>query len=288
MDRGPLKVWPEFPRPVLIGLILLAAAASLGWSERTTRFVAWSAVEFMPTDLARQVRRNHRRFDAGIERGLQAPLPWRVASPGKLSEALQAAVDRCAEDLSRPVPLEDLVEELGVLAVRILDANDPLAVGHDDPREGRYGLAYLEYVDSILGRVRLVYYGQHPQLRERREVKAALRRTFLRSGLLYGNIGEEFFRTGRLRDWKTFDDRSVAFGVAGVSLSRGLTDFANICGWVWHQGGGMTPPPRPTPRGHFGPTVILAPKLDGGFEDREQQGRGSSAMGGGGLALPPP
>ncbi len=272
----------------VLWLVILAAASSIGWSARTTRHLAWSAVDFLPPDLAAQVRRHHRRFDAGIERGLAAPPAWRAAQPGRLAEALVASANQCTEGLDRPIALEDLVEELGVLAVRVIDANDPLAVVHDDPREARYAQAYQTYVDSVLGRVRLVYYGRDYDLAHRGDLGGVIEGAFERSRELYPFVGEEFYRTDSLRSWKSLDDRSVAFGVAGVALSRGLTDFANICNWVWAGGGGYVPAPRPTPKGHRGPTVTLAPRLASGFEGRDKPKRGAPVMGAGGMTLPPP
>ncbi len=273
---------------IVLWLFLLVAAFSIGWSARTTRHLAWSSVDFMPPDLARQVRRHHRRFDAGIKRGLAAPPAWRAGRPGRLAEALAASADQCAKGLGRPIPLEDLVEEWGVLAVRVIDANDPLAVVHDDNREVHYAEAYQTYVDSVLGRIRLVYYGPDFDLANRGDLGGVIDLAFERSRELYPFVGEEFFRTGSLRSWKTLDDRSVTFGVAGVALSRGLTDFANICAWVWAGGGGYVPAPRPTPRGHRGPTVTLVPKLGSGFEGRDKPKRGAPVMGAGGMTLPPP
>ena len=115
-------------------LMLLAAIASIGWGGATARHVAGTAVDFFPPDFARQVRKHHKRFDAGIARGLAAPPAWRAGPPGSLPQALDAQVRRCAADLRKPVPLEDLVEEVGVLAVLVLYANDPLAVVHDDEK----------------------------------------------------------------------------------------------------------------------------------------------------------
>lgn len=267
-------------RAAALGLVLVAGALSVGWSERTIRYVAWSAVEFYPADLARQVRRHHRRFDAGITRGLQSPPAWRAAHPGRLEEALVATARHCAAQLKAPIPLDDLVEELGVLAVLALDANDPLAVGHSDPREPRYAHAYQRYVDSVLGKVRLVYYGSDEVLFEGPGLDAAIDRTLARSRELYPHVGAEFYRTGVLRDWRVLDDRSIAFGVAGVSLARGLTDSANLASWVWAQGGGRIPTPRPTPVGHVGETVILAPRLGGGFADQRRSSEtGRPALG---------
>lgn len=282
-----MGVNPGHSRTVL-WLVLLVAASSIGWSARTTRHLAWSAVDFLPPDLARQVRRHHRRFDAGIQRGLAAPPAWRAAKPGRLADALVASVNQCTEGLGRPIPLDDLVEELGVLAVRVIDANDPLAVVHDDPREARYAQAYQTYVDSVLGRIRLVYYGRDQDLAQRDDLGRMVDLAFERSRELYPFVGEEFFRRGSLCSWRVLDDRSVTFGVAGVALSRGLTDFANICAWVWAGGGGYVPAPRPTPRGHRGPTVTLAPKLGSGFEGWDKPKRGAPAMGAGSMALPPP
>jgi hypothetical protein len=266
--------------------VLLLAGLCVGWSSETIEYVAWSAVEFFPDDLERQVRRHHKRFDAGIKRGLEAPPSWRAASPGSLDAAIRAQVELCANALRKPVPLDDLVEELGVLAVRVLDASDPLAVSHGDPREPAYAGSYQDYVDSVRGRVRLVYYGQDHDLIYGRDVGSSVDTAIERSQSLYPYVGQEFYRTGTLRDWRGFDDRSVAFGVAAISLSRGLTDLANFAAYVWRSGGGQVPTPRPTPTGHVGPTVTLA--LEGGFPDRGKPGRGAPAMPKGSLTLPPP
>ncbi len=268
-------------------LLLAAAAASWGWSGPTVRHVAWSAVDFFPPDLARQVRRHHRRYDAGIQRGLAAPPSWRAAAPGSLRDALIDQALRCRSALLEPVPLEELVEEVGVLAVRVLDANDPLAAAHDDPREALYAAAYQSYADSVRARVRLVYYGRDQLLVVGGEVAPAADAILARSTALYPFVGEEFYRDGSLRDWRVFDDRSVAFGVAAVSLARGMTDVANFAQWVWLSGGGLLPPPAPTPPGHVGPTITLPP-LGGGLPERGRPNRGRPAMPGSNLTLPPP
>ncbi len=267
-------------------LSVVAAAACLGWSGTTVRHTAWTAVAFFPPDLARHVRVHHERFDAGIERGLAAPPAWRAGPPGSLPQALEAQVLRCANDLRQPVPLADLVEETGFLAVLVLDANDPLAVAHADSREGAYSAAYESYVDSILDRVQLIYYGQDLDLMTRGTVGATIDSALARSDALYPFVGQEFYRTGSLRDWRTLDDRSVAFGVAAVSLSRGLTDLANFVNFVWFRGGGLVPTPRPTPLGHVGPTVTRT--LSGGFPDRGGSGKGAPVLPPSKIQLPPP
>lgn len=266
--------------------VALTAFLCVGWSAETTRWVAWTSVSFFPPDLMRQVRQHERRFDAGIRRGLGAPPAWRAASPGKLEVALSSQVAHCAASLQKPVPLADLVEELGVLAVRVLDANDPLAVAHDDALEPTYAGSYQAYVDSVRDRLRLVYYGQDQRLIYGRQVNGSIAAIFERSRSFYPFLGAEFYRTGSLRGWRELDDRSVAFGVAGVSLSRGLTDLANLAAYVWNAGGGLVPTPRPTPTGHVGPTVTLT--LEGGFPERDKPGRGSSVMPEKKLVLPPP
>ena len=267
--------------------VVMAAGLSLGWSAPTVRHVAWVAVDFFPPDFARQVRRHHDRYDAGIRRGLAAPPAWRAGPPGSLEAALGAQVAKCASDLRRPVPMADLVEEAGVLAVRVLDANDPLAVAHGDSREAGYAEAYQRYVDAARGRMRLVYYGQDHELIMEGAVDRTVGAALNRSNALYPFVGQEFYRTGEIRDWRALDDRSVAFGVAAVSLSRGLTDVANLVSFVWRQGGGMVPTPRPTPVGHVGPTVTLT-RLSGGFPERAGSGNGAPAMPRSRLQLPPP
>jgi len=269
-----------------LAVTLGLAALSVGWSADTIRSVAWSSVEFFPDDLRRQVLRHHLRYDAGIERGLSAPPSWRAAAPGSLGEALEAQLDHCTQSLRQPVPLDELVEEIGVLAVRVLDAADPLAASHADPREPRYAAAYAAYVDSVRDRLRLVYYGQDAAPINALDPAGAVAGVLERSRSLYPYVGEEFYRTGALRDWRSIDDRSVAYGVTAISLSRGLTDLANFAASIWRLGGGQVPTPRPTPMGHIGPTVTLA--LEGGFPGRERPAAGAPAMPRSSLALPPP
>jgi hypothetical protein len=264
----------------------MAAGLSVGWGPSTVRHVAWTAVDFFPPDLARQVHKHARRFDAGIKRGLRLPPAWRAGPPGSLGDALDQQVRQVAADLRAPVPLDDLVEELGVLAVLVLDANDPLAVVHDDPRESSYAASYQAYVDSSLNRLRLVFYGQSRDLITRGRIDQTVQAAFGRSNSLYPFVGQEFFRTGELRDWRSLDDRAVTFGVAGVALSRGMTDLANFAGFIWHQGGGMVPTPRPTPFGHVGPTITRS--LGGGFPERGKPGKGEPAMPESSINLPPP
>jgi hypothetical protein len=272
--------------PSRLAVTLGLAAVCIGWSADTIRSVAWSSVQFFPDDLRRQVLRHHLRFDAGIERGLAAPPSWRAAAPGSLDKALEAQLDLCGRSLRQPVPLDDLVEEIGVLAVRVLDAADPLAASHADPREPRYAAAYAAYVDSVRDRLRLVYYGQDSALSGELDPAVSVAGVLERSRSLYPYVGEEFYRTGALRDWRSIDDRSVAFGVTAISLSRGLTDLANFTTSIWRLGGGQVPTPRPTPMGHVGPTVTLS--LQGGFPDRARPAVGAPAMPRSSLALPPP
>lgn len=281
MGRRALK------RGSRVAAVLAAAVMCLGWSAETTRTVAWEAVQFFPPDLAHQVRKNHRRYDDGIRRGLASPPAWRAGPPGLLGPALTDQVVRCAKDLRRPVPLQQLVEELGVLAVRVLDANDPLAVSHGDNREPSYGRAYEEYVNSILDRLRIVYYseGSHLSVRET-GVDRFVAGVMSRSRELYPLIGEEFYRTGKLRNWRVLDDRSVTFGVAGVALSHGMTDLADLAAAIWRSGGGLVPSPKPTPQGHVGPTITLG--LSGGFPERNRPKRGEPAMPRSQIQLPPP
>jgi len=265
---------------------VLAALPAAAWSPVVTRTVAWRAVQFFPPDLAEQVRTNHRFYDRGIREGLASPPAWRGGPPGSLIPALEEQVRACIRDLKRPVPLSQIVEELGQLAVRVADANDPLAIGRGDPREPYYRAGYEQYVETILPRVEMVYYGQDPGIVRQGRLDAFVTGVVNRSRSWYPLIGEEFYRTGHLRDWRTFDDRSVAFGIAGVSLSHALTDMANLASYIWGAGGGLVPTPLPTPVGHVGPTITVG--LAGGFPERRQQQHGAPAMPVSRIKLPPP
>ncbi len=253
-------------------VVLLAA----GWDGPVVREVAWRAVEFFPGDLARQVRRHHKRYEAGIQAGFRLPPAWRAGPPGRLPAALEHQANSCRESLLKPEPLARLVERLGTLAVLVCDANDPLAVADGDPAEAGYAPGWQRYGRSVLGRVRLVYYGQDSLLLERDALDGFVNGIFERSRQLYPFVGEEFLRGGALRNWREIDDRSVAFGVAGVSLSHAMTDLANLATWVWVSGGGARPTPRPTPTGHRGPTITVL--LEGGLPERDRPKRGAPAI----------
>ena len=134
---------------------------------------------------------------------------------------------------------------------------------------------------------RLVFYGQDRTLLQSGALDSTIEAALARSNSLYPFVGEEFYRTGELRNWRTLDDRSVTFGVAGVSLSRALTDLVNLVALVWHKGGGQVPTPLPTPLGHVGPTITKA-QLGGGFPERDKPGRGAPAMPKSSISLPPP
>jgi hypothetical protein len=131
-----------------------------------------------------------------------------------------------------------------------------------------------------------VYYGQDRDLIMSGAVEGAIDEALGRSSALYPFVGQEFYRTGEIRDWRALDDRSVTFGVAAVALSRALTDLVNLTSFIWRQGGGQVPTPRPTPFGHVGPTITRT--LEGGFPGRDGSGKGEPAMSGGSIRLPQP
>ena len=256
--------------------VLVLVLATGGWDRPVIRHVAWRAMTFYPEDLARQVQRHHDRYEAGIRAGLALPPAWRAAGPGRLEAALEHQARLCRQSILKPEPLAHLVERLGTLAVLVCDANDPLAVSDADRAEARYAAEWLHYGGSVLGRVRLVYYGQDRRLVESGDLNTFVQGIFGRSRELYPFVGEEFLRGGDLRGWRQIDDRSVAFGVAGVAMSHAMTDLANLATWVWVSGGGVRPTPRPTPSGHAGPTVTVL--LDGGLPERHQPRSGNPAM----------
>ncbi len=273
-------------RALVWAVALAAAAPAVAWTPAVARAVAWRAVQFFPPDLAAQVKKNHRAFDRGIAEGLASLRGENGRLAVALAPSLEERVRLCVLDLRKPVPLVQLVEELGRLGVWAANANDPLATGSGDPREPSYRVGYERYVETILPRVEMVYYGQDPRIVRRGDVDLFVRGIVERSRSWYPAIGEEFYRTGRLRDWRTFDDRSVAFGVAGVALSHALTDFANLAAYIWGAGGGLVPTPLPTPRGHVGPTITVG--LSGGFPERRHRQSGAPAMPTSRIKLPPP
>ncbi|HEX4955166.1 MAG TPA: hypothetical protein VF017_17380 [Thermoanaerobaculia bacterium] len=235
-------------RQTLPGLLLVAAALSLGsarpataFSPRTQATIAEEAAHLAPPDLRRQMLKHV----AELRRGTAAPFadgnpPRHFENPdgsGELTRAIQIESERAIEAIRTQRPFADIVYHLGVVAHYVADANNPLNASNADSSERRYFGDYLGYVETVSPRLPLVFYGFADRRLDRPMARLAAR-ALARSRRLYPLVGEEYRRVRFQPARAAFDDRSTAFAVASLSFSHAVTDVAQAFHWIWLEGGG--------------------------------------------------
>lgn len=252
------------PAVALCLLATLAAGSPVhAWTPDTQQVIALEAARLAPPDLARQIETHRESYLRGVlapfrdtraERHSADPAP--PASPGGPGETPGAGeLDRVlAEEAARAVeairahrPFEEIVHQLGVVSHYLADANNPLAADRSDPREGRYFADWLRYLESAEPRLRVVFYGLLPELEGSDTLAPLVEATLARSRALYPLVGREYERIGFASGLGRFDDRSTAFGVAGVAFGRAVSDIAEALRYIWLRAGGGDPrllPPR--------------------------------------------
>ena len=230
-------------------VLLFLAAVSAGvvpasaWTPGTQLNIAREGARLAPSDLARQIVRHQKAFEAGVVAPFDDADPNRhMKNPdgsGSLDRVIAAEVDAAIQAIRAPRPFEEIVRRLGVVAHYIADANNPLAAAAEDGEEGRYFVDYLRYAETAEPRFPLVFYGIQPGLEAKKDISPVIAEALRRGRELYPMIGREYrridFASGRGR----FDDRSTAFGAASVSFSRAVTDVTLVLRYIWITAGGV-------------------------------------------------
>lgn len=230
--------------PAAVALVsLLAAPQAAGWTPRTQARIAMEAARLAPPDLARQIDRR----ESSYRRGVAAPFgdadPARHVADGggRVDRVIVEEAARAVEAIRGHLPFDEVVEQLGVVAHYVADANSPLGVSADDPREAEYYADFDRYLDDAEPRLPLVFYGTAPGLDQREDVSSLVAATLARSRGLYPLVGREYRRIGFASGVGRFDDRSTAFGVASLAFSHAVTDVARVLRWIWLRAGGGDP-----------------------------------------------
>lgn len=233
---------------VSLALRLAALAALLGnaspaaaWTPSTQTTIAREAAKLAPPDLARQIQKHRKVFEAGAVAPFQDSDPARHAKnadgSGELDKVILAEVQGAVDAIRQHRPFEEIVRRLGVVSHYVADANNPLAASAVDADEGRYFVDYLRYAETAEPRFPLVFYGVPAGL-ERRGLSPLLAETFRRSREVYPLVGMEYRRIGFASGIGRFDDRSTAFGVASVAFSHAVTDVVAVFRYIWITAGG--------------------------------------------------
>lgn len=221
--------------------LLPASAPVSAWTPGTQTAIAREAARLAPPDLARQIEKHKRTFEAGVLAPFQDTDPGRhMKNPdgsGTLDKVLYQEVDSTVSAIRGHLPFEEIVQRLGQVAHYVADANNPLASGSTDPDESRYFLDYLRYAESAEPRFPLVFYGVPPSFANR-GIKPIFEAALRRGRAFYPMVGREYRKIGYASGVGRFDDRSTAFGVASVSFSHAVTDVSLVMRYIWLTAGG--------------------------------------------------
>jgi len=227
---------------LIVSALLPPAAPAAAWTPKTQLAIAREAARLAPPDLARQIDRHRREFEAGVLAPFDDGDPARHMKnedgSGTLDRVLADEVAAAIADIRGHRPFADVVRRLGAVSHYLADANNPLATSAADAEEGRYFTDYLHYAETAEPRFPLLFYGIRPGLEARRDVSSVLSETLVRGRELYPMVGREYRRIGYASGRGRFDDRSSAFGVASIAFSRAVSDVVVVLRYVWIKAGG--------------------------------------------------
>jgi hypothetical protein len=226
---------------VVYALLPAVVAVCLAHSAQVDREIGRRSLPWLPPDLARQVSRHERDFDAGAAAAAGWPRAYHTpgARPG-LGGSIRLQCERLVAAIRSRAPFTEVVAGLGVLAHLTADADDPfLRAG---PGDG-YARSFATYVPTAADRIPFVFYGQRNALisgpADGIGNLVAGRR--LEADTMAGFVREDLDRLGGPDAWTRLDDRSSSFGTASLFLNHAASDFANLASWVWIHAGGLVP-----------------------------------------------
>jgi len=225
-----------------IAMLLAPLSAAHAFSPQTQVVIAREAVRLAPPDLARQIEK-HRQ---SLAEGTFLPFHDRdrlrhvkdADGTGTLDQVIAEEVELAIAGIEAHRPFSEIIAQLGVVSHFVADANNPLNVSSEDPREGDYFADYLGYVETALPRFPLVYYGLDTSLDGHRDVSLLVGRALRRGRGFYPLLGKEYRRIGFAAGSRVFDDRSTAFGVASLAFSHAVNDVAQVFRYIWLRAGG--------------------------------------------------
>ena len=225
-----------------VSAVFAGVAPAAAWTPGTQLNIAREGARLAPPDLARQILRHQKAFEAGVVAPFDDADPnLHMKNPdgsGSLDRVIAAEVDAAIQAIRAPRPFEEIVRRLGVVSHYVADANNPLAAAAADGEEGRYFVDYLRYAETAEPRFPLVFYGLRHNLERRRDVGPLVGAALRRGREVYPKVGLEYRRIGFASGIGRFDDRSSAFGVASVSFSHAVTDLVEVLRYIWVAGGG--------------------------------------------------
>jgi len=234
-------------RRAALALVIVAAFASgpadpaAAWSPATRKQMVEDAVRLVPPALQRLLKRYRRE----LARGMTLRIPEQEAGhfehadgSGDLVETATDTMRAAWVALQTGEPLRQVVTRMGRVAHLVGDLDDPLAMSHEDPREPLYAQDYARYVERILPKVRLTLEHRPPQGIDTDSLRSWSRASADWSRDFYDPIGRSYWVDGRLVESRTFDERSIPFGIGSLTYARAVNDLALAWMTIWREGGG--------------------------------------------------
>lgn len=200
--------------------------AAHAWTLAGDRHIASEGAKLAPPDLLYLIKKFNKEYARGIEEAERSEP--HDEHTGELRKHIETQTNKIVAMLKANQPMHAVVEQLGILAHLVGDANNPFHVS------GTNATAHADferYFEMRMRKFPLVDYGRERNLRLGPYVDGMLART----AKLTARVDEEYGRGNS----QTFDDHSTAFGVASISYSHAVTDIANLFAYVWKQSGGI-------------------------------------------------
>jgi len=206
-------------------VIILIAAHAHAWTLAGDRRIAAAGAKLGPPDLLLLIKKFNKDYARGIEQAESAEP--RDAHTTDLKARIEGQSEKIIGMFKANRSMRETIEQLGVLAHLVGDANNPFHAGGANAASHA---DFERYFEMRMTKFPLVYYGRERNFR----MAAFLDRTLERTAKLAPLVNEEYERG----DSQTFDDHSTAFGVASLCYSHAVTDTANLFAYIWKESGG--------------------------------------------------
>jgi hypothetical protein len=222
-----------------------AWSAGSMWTPAAREKMVSDALKVAPPALARMILKHPESLlsglaEAALTEGTAAHREDGAGTKGGAGAALEALGSRAVAALDGHRPMSEVVRLLGAMAHLAADVNDPFLTS---PRGGGTPIApdYALYVEKNLRLFPVVFYGwteaggAAPEEGGLRDLGSAALASAARARGYFDHIERAYAAGGTGR---TFDVRSVPFGVASICYSRAVTDIARAWTDVWRRAHG--------------------------------------------------
>lgn len=237
----PSSVRARLALTLICALLLGGTEPAFAWTAAARRRMVEDASRLVPPALQRLLKRHRKEVAKGLTpRGTEAAEGHfqHADGNGQLVEKTVVAIRAAFDALNAEEPMRRVAGRLGLVAHLVADLNNPLASEASDPREKLYAEDFARYVEGILPKVRVTLEGRVPEGTDAESLHLWGMEAVARARRLYAPIGRSYWVEGKLVESRTFDERSIPFGIGALSYARAVNDIALAWMMIWGQGGG--------------------------------------------------